>query len=231
MFGAATTVSIGAASGTTTIKGNLTVDSGKTFAIKGSSSGSVTFQAASAAGSVTYTLPSADAAVSGYALVSNASGTLSWAAAGATISDDSSTTTLYPTMSTATSGSLTTAKISSSKFTFNASTGVLTTSGGFVESSSITLKENINPIDNALDLILKLVGVTYDRKDGSKKNESGLIAEAVDAVIPSLVSKDANGNAEGIYYSKLTAYLVEAIKGLQSQINPLKEEIRKLKGE
>jgi hypothetical protein len=78
---------------------------------------------------------------------------------------------------------------------------------------------------------MSLVGVTYDRKDGSKKNESGLIAEAVDAVLPSLVSKNAEGRAEGIYYSKLTAYLVEAIKDLKSQIDPLKEEIRKLKGE
>ena len=231
LFGAATTVSIGAASGTTTIKGNLAVDSGKTFAIKGSSSGSVTFQAASAAGSVTYTLPSADAAVSGYALVSNASGTLSWAAAGATLSDDSSTTTLYPTMSTATTGSLTTAKISSSKFTFNASTGVLTTSGGFVESSSITLKENVMPITNALDVVLQMLGVTYDRKDGSKKNEPGLIAEDVAAIADNLVMRDDNGKPTGIYYSKITAYLVEAIKGLHSQIDPLKEEIRKLKGE
>ena len=39
------------------------------------------------------------------------------------------------------------------------------------------------------------------------------------------------GNAEGIYYSKLTAYLVEAIKSLKSEIDPLKEEIKKLKGE
>jgi len=111
------------------------------------------------------------------------------------------------------------------------SSGVLTTTGGFVESSSITLKENINPITNALDAITSLVGVIYDRKDGSKKNEPGLIAEAVNKVIPNLVSKDENGNAEGIYYSKLTAYLVEAIKDLKSQIDPLKEEIRKLKGE
>jgi hypothetical protein len=117
------------------------------------------------------------------------------------------------------------------QFTMNSSTGVLTTVGGFVESSSIALKENVNPIVGALDAILNLVGVTYDRKDGSKKNEAGLIAEAVEHVIPNIVSKDADGNAEGIYYSKLTAYLVEAIKGLQSQIDPLKEEIRKLKGE
>ena len=119
----AAAVNIGNASGTTTVKGNLVVDSGKTFAIKGSSSGSVTFQAAAAAGSVTYTLPSADASTSGYALVSNGSGTLSWAAAGASITDDTSTTTLYPVFSTATSGSLTAAKVSSTKFSFNASTG------------------------------------------------------------------------------------------------------------
>ena len=44
----------------------------------------VGFQApATISSSLTWTLPSADAAVSGYALVSDASGTLSWAAAGA----------------------------------------------------------------------------------------------------------------------------------------------------
>jgi hypothetical protein len=134
-------------------------------------------------------------------------------------------------MSTATTGSLTTAKISSSKFAFNASTGALTTSGGYIESSSIALKENVTPIANALDIVLQLLGVTYDRKDGSRQNEPGLIAEDVDKIASNLVSHSADGRAEGIHYSKLTAYLVEAIKGLQSQIDPLKEEIRKLKGE
>ena len=209
---------------------NGTLSAGRKLTLSGSSTGTVSFQAAASAGSTTYTLPSTDG-TNGYALVTNGSATLSWAAAGATISDDASTTTLYPAMSTATSGSLTTAKISSTKFAFNASTGALTTSGGFIESSSITLKENINPITGALDAILRLVGVTYDRRDGSKKNEAGLIAEAVEQVIPNIVSKNANGQAEGIYYSKLTAYLVEAIKSLKAEIDPLKEEIKKLKGE
>ena len=210
---------------------NGTLSAGRKLTLSGSSTGTVSFQAAASAGSTTYTLPSADAASSGYALVSNGSGTLSWAAAGATLSDDSSTTTLYPTMSTATTGSLTTAKISSTKFAFNASTGAVTTSGGYIESSSIALKENVTPIANALDIVLQMLGVTYDRKDGSRKNEPGLIAEDVDKIASNLVSHSADGKAEGIYYSKLTAYLVEAIKGLQSQIDPLKEEIRKLKGE
>jgi hypothetical protein len=207
-----------------------TLTAGNKLSLLGTSSGSVSFQAASAAGSVTYTLPSADG-TSGYALVTNGSGTLSWAAAGAVITDDTSTTTLYPTMSTASTGNFTAAKVSSTKLTFNASTGVLTTSGGYVESSSITYKENVNPIGNALDAIMQLVGVTYDRKDGSRKGEVGLIAEEVDKVIPNLVDKSETGSADGIFYSKLTAYLVEAIKTLKSEIDPLKEEIKRLKGE
>jgi hypothetical protein len=36
-----------------------------------------------------------------------------------------------------------------------------------VETSSIAFKENVNPIEDALNSILKLSGVVYDRKDGS----------------------------------------------------------------
>jgi hypothetical protein len=90
------------------------------------------------------------------------------------------------------------------------------------ETSSITLKENVMPITNALDAILSLVGVTYDRKDGSRKGEAGLIAEDVNKVVPNIVSKDKDGNPEGIYYTKLTAYLIESIKSLKQEINELK---------
>jgi hypothetical protein len=130
---------------------NLNIASGKTYKINatavlsastltlsGSSSGTVAFQAAAAAGSITYTLPSADAAVSGYALVSNGSGTLSWAAAGATLADDTTTTTLYPVLSTSATGSLTAAKTTATKLTFNASTGYLTAAGGIGFSSATT---------------------------------------------------------------------------------------------
>jgi hypothetical protein len=125
----AAAVNIGNASGTTTVKGNLAVDSGKTFAIKGSSSGSVTFQAAATAGSVTYTLPSADAGGSGYALTSNGSGTLSWTNVGATISDITTNATYYPVLASSTTGSLTTASIASSGITFNPNTNNLIVAG------------------------------------------------------------------------------------------------------
>lgn len=213
MGAAATTIAIGNNSGTTTLKGKLS------FA--GSGSGTVSFQAAAAAGSATYTWPAADAASSGYALVSNASGTLSWAAAGATLTDDSSTATLYPTMTTATSGSLTAARVSSAKFTFNASSGLLTVTS-LTESSSIALKENINPITNGLNSILNLQAYTYDRKDGSRKDEAGLIAEEVVDVLPNLVTYDDAGKPAGINYTKLSAYLIEAVKSLKQEIDVLK---------
>ena len=62
------------------------------------SSNYVAFQApATVASNVTWTLPDADASVSGHALTSNASGVLSWAAAGTstTIAQDNSTNTAF----------------------------------------------------------------------------------------------------------------------------------------
>lgn len=95
------------------------------------------------------------------------------------------------------------------------------TATAIVEDSSIVYKENINPIENALDSILKLTGVVYDRKDGSRRNEAGLIAEDVAPIIPNIVSyKD--GKPDGINYTKLSAYLIEAVKSLKLEIEQLK---------
>lgn len=113
-------------------------------------------------------------------------------------------------------------------------TGTLVVTGGvgvsgqvtcttLVETSSIAFKENVNPINNALDLVMQLAGVTYDRKD-NKEHEAGLIAEQVYKIIPDLVSLDTDGNPHGIKYTKLTAYLLESIKTLKSEINQLKNK-------
>lgn len=113
-------------------------------------------------------------------------------------------------------------------------TGTLVVTGGvgvsgqitattLVETSSIAFKENVNPIINALDLVMQLAGVTYDRKD-NKQPEAGLIAESVYKIIPDLVSLDADGKPHGIKYTKLTAYLLESIKTLKQEIESLKDK-------
>lgn len=179
-------------------------------------------------------------------LQTNGSGVLTWAAPFVSITDQvADGTVYYPTIITGTSGTTAEVNTSSSKLSFVPSTGRLSVtaitagsaiiSGGSIdganvgattagtgrfttitETSSIAYKENITPITNALDAILQLVGVTYDRKDGSTKGEAGLIKEEVEKVLPNLVKDD------GIHYTKLTAYLIEAVKSLNDEIYQLK---------
>ena len=96
------------------------------------SSNWVAFQApATVAANVTWTLPAADAAATGYALTSNASGTLSWTQVGPVVSDQTSSgSTHYPVITTTTSGQAGTVNVTTTKLSFLPSTGVLTATGG-----------------------------------------------------------------------------------------------------
>jgi hypothetical protein len=100
--------------------------------------------------------------------------------------------------------------------------GNVTINGTLTENSSETIKENIDPITNALNIVSQLSGVTYDRKDGSAKKRAGLIAEQVDKILPNVVQKDKEGNPSGVQYTNLIAYLVESIKELKAEIDTLK---------
>lgn len=92
-----------------------------------------------------------------------------------------------------------------------------------VETSTMAIKENIIPIVGALDIIEQLNGVTYNRI-GVNKTEAGLIAEQVAGVAPELVVFDENGKPMGVYYTKVTAYLIESVKELLDQIKKLENK-------
>jgi hypothetical protein len=74
-------------------------------------------------------------------------------------------------------------------------------------------------------MIMQMTGVVYDRKDGSSKNEAGLIAEDVYKVSPNLVGLDAEGNPHSIQYTKIGVYLIEAVKLLKQEIDAIKNRI------
>jgi len=166
------------------------------------------------------------------AVTVNVSGTVSAAtsatnATNTAITDDTSTnSTHYPTYVSATSGNAG-QKTSSSKFTFNPSSGLLT-STDYNSSSDKRLKTNIKTVESALDKVNSLRGVTFKWKEGG--NEAiGLIAQEVQKVIPEVVTKDDSGYL-GIRYTNIIGVLVEAIKEQQDQINTLKKQIEKLNG-
>jgi hypothetical protein len=189
------------------------------------SSNYVAFQAPSTISTnYTLTLPAAVAGSNGFALTSDTSGNLSWAAAGAALTDNNTdSATNYLVFTTSTSGGLTAARVATTTraLSYQPSTGTLNTTI-FNETSSIALKENFRPIDDALDKILQLTGLIYDRKDGSQKNEVGLIAEDVNQIIPHIVGKDAEGKPINIAYQRLVAYIIESIKQLKTEIEQLK---------
>lgn len=136
--------------------------------------------------------------------------------------DDSTTDTEFGVpFITLSSTDITTLKTRNT-FTFNPFTETFSTTN-LVESSSIVYKENVNPINNALDMVLRLQGVTFDRKS-TKKKEAGLIAEQVEKVLPLVVAYKDN-KPDGINYTKIIAYLIESIKSLKTEIDYLKGKI------
>jgi hypothetical protein len=89
---------------------------------------------------------------------------------------------------------------------------------GWATYSSRRWKTNIQTLSDALAKVEMLRGVSYDLKD-SGKHEVGVIAEEVGAVVPEVVTFEANGkDARGVDYSRLTALLIEAVKRQQKEI-------------
>jgi hypothetical protein len=97
-------------------------------------------------------------------------------------------------------------------------------------TSDIRFKENITPIENAIDKIRKISGNTYDWKlelkdiHGYEGNDVGVIAQEVEAVLPQLVQNRDNGY-KAVKYDKLVALLIEGIKEQQLQIEQLRIDL------
>ena len=110
----------------------------------------------------------------------------------------------------------------SNTVTVNLADGSLTATGNITAYSDITLKENIEVIDNALDKVCAIRGVTYNRKDKDiSDRQAGVIAQEIEKVLPEVVITDENG-IKAVAYGNVVGLLVEAIKELKDEIEELK---------
>ena len=97
-------------------------------------------------------------------------------------------------------------------------------------SSDERLKQNITPIENALDKVKSLTGVEFDWKPeykhahGYEGHDTGIIAQQVQKVIPSAVRTNDTGFL-AVRYEKLIGLLVEGMKEQQAQIEELKAKL------
>lgn len=92
--------------------------------------------------------------------------------------------------------------------------------------SDMRMKNHITPIDNAINKVRKLDGVTFNM-DG--KRGTGLVAQQVEKVLPEVVHKDANG-MRMVDYGNIVGLLVEAIKEMDGKKQEDQSSFQSIRG-
>lgn len=95
-------------------------------------------------------------------------------------------------------------------------------------TSDERLKDNITPIENALNKVSQVQGIEFDwiEKEGvhgNKGHDIGVIAQEIEKVLPEVVTTRDNGY-KAVKYEKIIPLLVEAIKELQAEVQELKKD-------
>jgi hypothetical protein len=109
-------------------------------------------------------------------------------------------------------------------FTFNVATGEFIATGDVTTNSDARLKENVINIDNALDKVMNMRGVYFNKIDNPDVRKIGLIAQEVESVIPEAVSTDSEGDKiKSVAYGSLIGLLIEAIKDLNEKVDHIKD--------
>ena len=91
------------------------------------------------------------------------------------------------------------------------------------------MKENIAPLEGALEKVNALQGVSFNLIATPDKQEIGLIAQDVEPVVPEIIQDFQMHDSEGkagevklaLDYPKLTALLIEAVKTLTARVAAL----------
>jgi len=97
----------------------------------------------------------------------------------------------------------------------------IVTAADFDSSSDLNLKENVQVIENAIDKLVGISGVTFEWKE-TKQVSAGVIAQDVEKVFPEVVKTN---EYKTVNYNGLIGLLVESIKEQQKQIDELKSRI------
>jgi hypothetical protein len=138
--------------------------------------------------------------------------------AGSTVFNDTTTNQeFFPLFTSTTTGTITASGISTSKLTYNPSTGTLTVVD-INSTSDINLKENIKTVENSLEITEQLRGVSFDWKE-TGKGSYGVIAQELEEILPDLVK---NGEVKSVNYNGLIGVLIEAVKELSEELKELK---------
>ena len=240
--GAGTTISIGAATGTTTVNNSLTVSGNLQVSGTTTTVNSTTLEVADKNITIAKGAANSAAADGAGITVDGASatfnyvhGTTAW-----TSSQDLNLASNKAFMVAGTSvlsgSALGTGVTSSSLTSFGNSptfTGTITaaeitasgnvTSPFFYSQSDINLKKDLVHVTNALDIVNRLDGYWFKWKSNDA-DSLGMIAQHVESVLPMLIGTSPDGS-KTIQYNGIIAILLEAIKAQQIQIDEIKAKL------
>jgi hypothetical protein len=109
--------------------------------------------------------------------------------------------------------------------------GAITATGDITAyyTSDERLKENIQPIQNALSKVETISGNEYNWKEGfdeihtKKGNDIGVIAQEIQKILPQAVIERDNGYL-GVNYEKIIPLLIESIKELSAKVKELENK-------
>jgi hypothetical protein len=109
--------------------------------------------------------------------------------------------------------------------------GAITATGDITAyyTSDERLKENIQPITNALSKVETISGNEYNWKEGfdeihtKKGNDVGVIAQEIQKILPQAVIERDNGYL-GVNYEKIIPLLIQSIKELSAKVKELENK-------
>lgn len=94
----------------------------------------------------------------------------------------------------------------------------------YTTTSDARLKENVETLNNAVEVVNNLRGVSYLRNG---KKEIGLIAQEVEQVLPEVIGETDDG-FKTVAYANMVGLLIEAIKEQHKTIKELTTRLEKL---
>jgi hypothetical protein len=106
-------------------------------------------------------------------------------------------------------------------FSGNVFVAGIITATDYDSASDIRLKENIQKIDNPIDKIIRIEGVTFDWKSNNKSS-MGVIAQNIEKVLPQLVHGE---DSKTVNYNGIIGLLIECVKTQQEQIDNLNRRL------
>ncbi|MCD4697998.1 MAG: tail fiber domain-containing protein [Bacteroidales bacterium] len=111
--------------------------------------------------------------------------------------------------------------------------GTAYSTGGW-QSSDAKFKENVSAIQNPLEKLMDLHGVSYQWKTEEfqklgfpEGRHYGVIAQEIEKVLPEIVNTDPEGN-KAVAYTEIIPVIIEAMKELKAENEALKSRIEQL---